>query len=190
MFAALIWDLSIRRSSVHQAAKLANHAGTLTVDKKGISTNDVNELLSFVMARSTNSPDRGLIPNKHRTLKQLLREIHAVRQSRPSAKIVLINGGFDILHAGHVDCLQKAKAFGDILLVGLNADSSVRQIKGHRRPIVPEAQRVQTLAELDRVDFVVLFDQESPFDLIQAITPDFLSREVTVNCIKWSDTTL
>ncbi|KAE8361934.1 Ribokinase-like protein [Aspergillus caelatus] len=176
VLAVFTWDLAIRRSSVHQAAKLANHAGALAVGKKGISTIDANELLSFVMACSTNSLDRGPILYKYRTLKQLLPKIHAVRQSQPSAKIVFTNGCFDILHAGHVDYLQKAKALGDVLLVGLNSDSSVRQIKGHRRPIVPEAQRVQTLAGLDCVDFVVLFDQETPLDLIQAIKPDFLVK--------------
>ncbi|KNG90729.1 putative cholinephosphate cytidylyltransferase [Aspergillus nomiae NRRL 13137] len=176
VLAVFTWALTIRRSSVHQAAKLANHAGTLAVSKKGISTIDVNELLSFVMDHSTNSLDRRLSPSKNRTLEQLLLEIHTVRQSQPSAKIVFTNGCFDMLHAEHVSYLQKAKALGDLLLVGLNSDSSVRQIKGNRRPIIPEAQRVQTLAGLDCVDFVVLFDQETPLDLIQAIKPDFLVK--------------
>ncbi|KAB8278414.1 Ribokinase-like protein [Aspergillus minisclerotigenes] len=176
VIAVFTWALTIRRFSVHQAAKLANHAGALAVGKKGISTINVDELLSLVEVHSINGLDRELGPSKNRTLEQLLSEIHAVRQFQPSAKIVFTNGCFDMLHAGHVSYLQRAKALGDLLLVGLNSDSSVRQIKGNRRPIVPEAQRVQTLAGLECVDFVVLFDQETPLELIQAIKPDFLVK--------------
>ncbi|EIT74291.1 ADP-heptose [Aspergillus oryzae 100-8] len=176
VIAVFTWALTIRRFSVHQAAKLANDAGTLAVGKKGISTINVDELLSLVEVHSINGLDRELGPSKNRTLEQLLSDIHAVRQSQPSAKIVFTNGCFDMLHAGHVSYLQRAKALGDLLLVGLNSDSSVRQIKGNRRPIVPEAQRVQTLAGLECVDFVVLFDQETPLHLIQAIKPDFLVK--------------
>ncbi len=91
-------------------------------------------------------------------------------------KIVFTNGCFDIIHAGHVDYLLKAKACGDILIVGLNSDSSVRKIKGVDRPIVGENERAFILAQLKPVDYVVLFNEPTPHQLIEKLIPDVLIK--------------
>lgn len=91
-------------------------------------------------------------------------------------KVVFTNGCFDILHAGHVDYLNKAKKCGDILIVGLNSDSSVSEIKGPKRPIVPELERAFILKNLKSVDYVVLFNEPNPKNLIEKIIPDFLVK--------------
>jgi rfaE bifunctional protein nucleotidyltransferase chain/domain len=95
---------------------------------------------------------------------------------KDNKKIVFTNGCFDILHAGHVTYLQQAKALGDLLVIGLNSDSSVKKLKGEVRPVVAENDRALVLSALRSVDFVVLFDEETPFELIKSIKPDFLVK--------------
>ena len=90
--------------------------------------------------------------------------------------VVFTNGCFDILHRGHIDYLQKAKAMGDVLLVAVNTDASVRKIKGDKRPIVAEGDRAQVLAALACVDYVTLFDEETPYDLLRVLVPDVLVK--------------
>ncbi len=90
--------------------------------------------------------------------------------------IVATNGCFDILHAGHVRYLKKSKAFGDILIVGLNSDKSVRSIKGEGRPINNEDDRAEVLCALESVDYVVLFDEDSPKDLLEIIKPNIYTK--------------
>lgn len=91
-------------------------------------------------------------------------------------KVVFTNGCFDILHAGHVDYLAKTRACGDVLILGLNSDSSVRNIKGEKRPIVPEGERAYILANLKSVDYVTLFDEPTPFELLNTLIPDILVK--------------
>ncbi|MCS7229620.1 MAG: D-glycero-beta-D-manno-heptose 1-phosphate adenylyltransferase [Candidatus Kryptonium sp.] len=91
-------------------------------------------------------------------------------------KIVFTNGCFDILHRGHVEYLAKAKELGDVLIVGLNSDSSVKQIKGEERPIVPQDDRAFILSNLAFVDYVVIFDEPTPYNLISKIIPDILVK--------------
>jgi D-beta-D-heptose 7-phosphate kinase/D-beta-D-heptose 1-phosphate adenosyltransferase len=91
-------------------------------------------------------------------------------------KVVFTNGCFDILHAGHVDYLTKAKEFGDVLIIGLNSDKSVREIKGEKRPIVTQEERAYILNNLKCVDYVVLFDEPTPKQLIEKIIPDVLIK--------------
>lgn len=95
---------------------------------------------------------------------------------RQKKRIVFTNGVFDILHRGHVDYLSKAKSFGDILIVGLNSDSSVRKIKGPSRPINKQADRAYILLALKAVDLVVIFSEETPQKLIEQINPDVLVK--------------
>ncbi len=99
-----------------------------------------------------------------------------VARIKKKKKVVFTNGCFDILHAGHVRYLAKARALGDILVIGLNSDKSVRKIKGAGRPIVPEAERAEVLAALESVDYVVSFDEPTPIELIQALVPDILVK--------------
>ncbi len=91
-------------------------------------------------------------------------------------RVVFTNGVFDILHRGHVDYLTKAKSFGDVLIVGLNSDASVRRIKGNSRPIQNQADRAAILLALKPVDYVIIFNEDTPDKLIRAIKPDLLVK--------------
>lgn len=96
--------------------------------------------------------------------------VHNLQKSGKT--IVATNGCFDILHVGHVRYLEKAKSFGDVLIVALNSDKSVKSIKGDSRPINNENDRAEVLSALRSVDYVVLFDEDSPIDLLLKIKPD------------------
>lgn len=91
-------------------------------------------------------------------------------------KIAFTNGCFDILHVGHVRYLREAKKTGDVLVLALNSDSSVRSIKGEKRPLVPEMERAEVLAALEFIDFVTIFDELTPLELIQCLKPDVLIK--------------
>lgn len=91
-------------------------------------------------------------------------------------KVVFTNGCFDIIHAGHIDYLNKAKELGDILIIGLNSDRSVREIKGEKRPIVNQEERSFVLKNLKCVDYVILFDEPTPKEIIDKIIPDILIK--------------
>jgi len=91
-------------------------------------------------------------------------------------KIVFTNGCFDIIHRGHIDYLSKAKDHGDILIIGLNTDNSVKRLKGENRPVNDEYARAIILASLHFVDAVVLFDEDTPYKLIKSIKPDVLIK--------------
>ena len=98
-------------------------------------------------------------------------------QLRASGKtIVFTNGVFDLLHPGHVRYLQHARSLGDALIVGINSDRSVRVVKGPGRPITPEQERAEILSALGCVDAVAIFDEETPFEIISAISPDVLVK--------------
>ena len=99
-----------------------------------------------------------------------------LKQARRGKKIVFTNGCFDVLHSGHVRYLKKARSLGDLLIVGLNSDASVKKIKGRGRPVLPEAERAEILSALEAVDFVVLFNDETPEKLIKKIVPDVLAK--------------
>ncbi len=95
---------------------------------------------------------------------------------RQHKTVVFTNGCFDILHAGHVAYLSRAKKMGDVLMIGLNSDRSVREIKGRNRPVNPENDRAEVLAALTAVDFIVIFNEATPRSLILAIRPDVLVK--------------
>src|SRR5919198_6163 len=98
------------------------------------------------------------------------------RSRAAGQRMVFTNGVFDLLHAGHVRYLQHARALGDVLIVGLNSDRSVRANKGPGRPITPEPERAEILEALACVDGVVVFDEETPYDLIKVLQPDVLVK--------------
>ncbi|OGR85412.1 MAG: hypothetical protein A2901_09285 [Elusimicrobia bacterium RIFCSPLOWO2_01_FULL_54_10] len=95
---------------------------------------------------------------------------------RGKKKVVFANGCFDLLHAGHIKLLEKAKSSGDILVVALNSDGSVRRLKGAGRPLVGEKQRAQALAGLEAVDFVTVFKEDTPLEAIRQLKPDILVK--------------
>lgn len=108
------------------------------------------------------------------THKEITAEIRRLKKA--GKMIVFTNGCFDILHAGHVRYLAAAKAQGDVLVVGLNSDKSVKLIKDEKRPIVTQIQRAEVLSALSSVDFVTLFDEPDPLKIIQHVRPDVLVK--------------
>lgn len=105
---------------------------------------------------------------------ELTRRVDALK--RDGRRVVFTNGCFDILHPGHVRMLEKARSLGDALIVGINSDSSVQEIKGPQRPLIPEDERAELLAALEAVDFVTVFDEPTPRELIAAILPAVLVK--------------
>jgi D-beta-D-heptose 7-phosphate kinase/D-beta-D-heptose 1-phosphate adenosyltransferase len=106
------------------------------------------------------------------------KELAAALDKERAAKrtIVFTNGVFDLLHAGHVASLKGARSLGDVLVVGVNDDESVKRLKGDKRPIVPLAQRAEVIAALASVDYVTAFSEDTPAKLIEAVRPDVLAK--------------
>jgi rfaE bifunctional protein nucleotidyltransferase chain/domain len=114
------------------------------------------------------------VPGKLKGLEEL--KSIASRARASGKKIVFTNGCFDILHSGHLHLLREAKALGEILIVAVNSDSSVRQLKGASRPVVGEGGRAELIAALEMVDYVTLFDELDPYRLIDTLRPDVLVK--------------
>ncbi|MFY9530113.1 MAG: D-glycero-beta-D-manno-heptose 1-phosphate adenylyltransferase [Candidatus Acidiferrales bacterium] len=102
--------------------------------------------------------------------------LHIRERKRNGQRIVFTNGCFDLLHPGHVRLLEQARSLGDVLVVGINADASVRRNKGPNRPLIPEHERAEILAALAAVDYVVLFHDPTPRVLIASLVPDVLVK--------------
>ncbi len=115
-----------------------------------------------------------MLSNKIKTLPRIAAAIKKLKQK--NKKVVFTNGCFDILHAGHVNYLSKAKSLGDVLVIGLNSDGSVKKLKGKSRPIVSQKNRAILLAALEAVDFVVVFNDLAPLKLIKLVKPDVLVK--------------
>jgi len=107
-----------------------------------------------------------------------LSELKAIRIKLKASKkkVVFTNGVFDLIHGGHVDYLSKAKSLGDVLIVGINTDDSVRRIKGEKRPILKQEERAFIVSNLKPVDYVVFFDENTPEKLISELIPDVLVK--------------
>ncbi|NLB34295.1 MAG: adenylyltransferase/cytidyltransferase family protein [Elusimicrobia bacterium] len=122
------------------------------------------------------------MPNLFYSVEELLKKLGPLRENK---KLVFTNGCFDILHPGHVKVVNSAAALGDILVIGLNSDSSVKKLKGPSRPIINEQDRARMLLALKGVDFVIIFKEETPLELIKAIRPDVLMKgsEYTIDKI-------
>lgn len=153
-----------------QAIQLANVAGGLEVEKIGVATVTREEILRDLM-----TPGHAAVgSSKVYSLESLVQEIDYRR--RLGQRVVFTNGCFDVLHAGHVQYLQESRAQGDVLVVGLNSDASVRNLKGKTRPVQPLSARSLVLASLQAVDFVTVFEEATPIHLIHAIRPDVLVK--------------
>ncbi len=151
-----------------EAACLANIAAGIAVGKLGTSTVSPAEIINAVALSHSDSDSK--IKNL-----DVLTAIIAAEKAR-GKKVVFTNGCFDLLHAGHVKYLQKARSLGDLLVLGLNSDASVRRLKGEKRPLIGEEERAHVLAALDCIDYVVLFDEDTPLELITALKPHILAK--------------
>lgn len=150
------------------AVRFANAAAGIEVEVFGVQPIPLERVHQSLLAMSRAAGD------KSRTVEEALVEVAAVR--REGKAVVFTNGCFDILHAGHVTMLREARALGDFLIVGLNADASVRRLKGSDRPVHDEHDRAAVLSELRSVDVVVIFEQDTPVELLKALKPDVLVK--------------
>ena len=114
------------------------------------------------------------VNNKILNTKHLLEKLDSWKKEHK--KIVFTNGCFDLIHLGHIEVLARSADLGDILIIGVNTDSSIKKIKGNNRPIIEESSRAKQLAALEFVDAVVLFNEETPFELINLIQPDVITK--------------
>lgn len=105
---------------------------------------------------------------------EIVREIAALKQE--GKKVVFTNGCFDLLHPGHIQLLEGARSLGDALIVAINSDASIRGYKGGNRPAIPEGERAEVLAALAAVDYVTIFDEPTPKEIVAAIVPDILVK--------------
>ena len=153
---------------IAKAARLANIAAGIAVGKLGTSTVSAAEIISTVALVHSDSD------SKIKNLDVLTATI-ATEKAR-GKRIVFTNGCFDLLHAGHVKYLQKARNLGDLLILGLNSDASVRRLKGENRPLIDEEERAHLLAALNCIDFVTIFNEDTPLELITALKPDILVK--------------
>ena len=151
---------------VREAMNIANYAAGIQVGKVGtssVSWQEVRDLIS--------NEDHGAY---HKILTK--EDVSRFRKDNQNKKIVFTNGCFDILHIGHKRYLQQAAALGDILVIGVNSDDSVRRLKGPSRPVNGEQDRAEMLSALGFVDYVVIFDEDTPYELIKKIQPDVLVK--------------
>ena len=152
----------------HEAVELANVVGGLEVEKLGCVPITRDEIVADLLAEQHHTS------GKERDLPGLVAELDAHR--RAGRRIVFTNGCFDLVHLGHVKYFQFAKAQGDLLVVGVNTDDSISRLKGPKRPVVGEDDRIGVLEELESIDYLIKFDTDTPIDLIKAVRPDVLVK--------------
>jgi len=155
--------------SIEETAKFSNLAAGVVVGKIGSATVTLDEIEIYESKLHQSNSDAHI-----KSFEEIDRIVKRAKEH--NQRVVFTNGCFDILHVGHVKYLQEAKSFGDILIVGLNSDASVRELKGPTRPVNIEDDRAYILAALDAVDYVVKFSDDTPYDLIKMIAPDVLVK--------------
>lgn len=154
---------------IKDAIYFANLAAGVVVGKIGSATTTLDEIYEYEYSLHKSNSTSHI--KTFDEIKTLASKLHS-----QGKKIVFTNGCFDILHVGHVKYLEVAKSYGDVLILGLNADSSVRKLKGPTRPINTQDDRAYILASLESVDYVVIFEEETPYELIKLIKPHVLVK--------------
>ena len=155
--------------NIDEAVEFSNLAAGVVVGKIGSATATLNEIIEYESSLNKSSSDKHIKTQVE--IAALSEELKSKRK-----RIVFTNGCFDLLHAGHISFLETAKSFGDVLILGLNSDRSVTTLKGKERPINIQADRAYILAALEVVDYVVIFDEDTPYELIKAIKPHTLVK--------------
>lgn len=151
---------------MNEAVDIANYAAGIQVSKVGTSSVYWKEIREYIVNEENKT--------NHKILNR--KAIDTFRKDNQNKKIVFTNGCFDILHIGHLRYMQEAAKLGDILVVGLNSDESVRRLKGLERPVNNQDDRAELLSALEFVDYVVVFDEDTPYELIKKIQPDVLVK--------------
>lgn len=157
------------KNNIDDAIKFANLASGVVVGKIGSATASINEINEYKSSINKSSSDQHI-----KSYFEILDIV--LEQRNKGRKIIFTNGCFDILHLGHIKYLEESKRFGDILILGLNSDSSIKRIKGSNRPINSQNDRAYLLASLEVVDYVVIFEEDTPINLIKKIKPDILVK--------------
>jgi len=154
---------------IESAVEFANSAAAVVVAKLGSATATIDEIIDYETALHKSSSEMRI-----RDFAEIEDIANHLRSQ--GKRIVFTNGCFDILHLGHIKSLETAKSFGDALIVGVNSDASVRRLKGEGRPVNAEYDRAYLLAALEAVDYVVLFEEDTPYELIKRVVPDILVK--------------
>lgn len=154
---------------IYKSVEFANLAAGVVVGKVGSATATLDEIEDYKSSLHKSGPEAHI-----KSRDEMIKIISNLKSK--GKRIVFTNGCFDILHRGHVSYLDKAKSLGDVLILGLNSDASVRRLKGEDRPINNEDDRAFVLAALEAVDFVVIFDEDTPYELISALKPNILVK--------------
>ena len=168
VLAALGFALSSNKS-IDAAIKFANLASGVVVGKIGSATATINEIIKYESSLKKFSSDKHI--KTWSEISSIVKEL-----KNKDKKIIFTNGCFDILHIGHIKYLEIAKSYGDILILGLNSDNSIKRLKGENRPINSQDDRSYILASLEVVDYLVIFEEDTPLDLIKIIMPDILVK--------------
>lgn len=155
--------------SLDEAIEFSNLAAGIVVGKIGSATATLNEIIEYESNHNKSSSDAYI-----KSFDEIVTLTNELKNK--GKKIVFTNGCFDLLHVGHVKYLETAKSYGDILIIGLNSDVSVTSLKGKDRPIIGEMDRAYILAALEVVDYVVIFEDDTPYSLIKAISPHTLVK--------------
>lgn len=173
--------------SLEEAARLANMAAGIVVQKSGTATVSMFELLEAIKQQDQAHDPQNSIKNKVVPLSEL--KLLRTQWAKQGLKVGFTNGCFDLLHVGHVSLLTFARAQCDKLIVGLNSDASIKRLKGPERPINPQTDRGYVLAALQSIDAVVIFEEDTPKNLIEALTPDVLVKgaDYTIDQIVGAD---
>jgi len=168
ILASLGFALSCNKN-IDEAVKFANLASGVVVGKIGSATASLNEIIEYESSLNKSNSYEHI-----KTWDEISTNVNELKNK--GKKIVFTNGCFDILHIGHIKYLEKSKSFGDILILGLNSDNSIRRLKGENRPINNQIDRAYILASLEVVDYLVIFEEDTPFELINLIKPDVLVK--------------
>ncbi|MFW2442050.1 D-glycero-beta-D-manno-heptose-7-phosphate kinase [Aliarcobacter butzleri] len=155
--------------NINEAVSFANLAAGVVVGKLGSATTTLDEIYEYESSLHKSNSNSHI--KTFEEIQKLASKLHNLGK-----KIVFTNGCFDILHVGHVKYLEEARSYGDVLILGLNADSSVKKLKGDSRPINNQDDRAYILASLESVDYVVIFEEETPYELIKLIKPHVLVK--------------
>lgn len=168
VIASIAYALSINMD-IYDSVEFANYAAAVVVAKVGSATASLFEIEEYISSLHKNYADVCI-----KNFEEINQIVNLKKED--NKKIVFTNGCFDILHAGHVRYLEMSKSFGDLLIVGLNSDDSVKRLKGEERPINTQEDRAYLLSALESVDYVVIFEDDTPYNLIKLIKPNILVK--------------
>ena len=149
------------------AIQISNYAAGVEVSKMGTYAVSIKEIQNYIQEENEIEIDEKI---------KKVDELVKILKDTSNKKIVFTNGCFDLFHVGHARYLKKAAKFGDILIVGVNSDSSVKRLKGEKRPILPENERMELLSNLEFVSYVVKFEEDTPYNIIDKIKPDIIVK--------------